>query len=83
MFDTAPQAREYLLLHDRRAKELNRQTVAALRRIYGQSLAVQGVQVLVGGPSVMSKDELINAICDQEYPRAAAAREVYYAAMEV
>ena len=82
MFDTAEQAREYILTHDHRAKELNRQSVTALRRIYGQSLAAQGIQVLAGGPAVMSKDELINAICDQEYPRIAAALAAYYASIE-
>jgi hypothetical protein len=77
-FTSPDQARNYILDHDRYAKTCNRQTIAQLRVMYSAKLAADGIQVLIGGPAVMSKDELISALVDHDYPDAAAAREVYY-----
>ena len=75
MFDTAEQAREYIRRYDRRVVELDRQNVAALKRIFAQSLAANGEFLVYGGPA--SKDEMVSAVAEQEYPRIAAARKVY------
>jgi hypothetical protein len=77
-FTSSTQAKNYILDHDRYAKTCNRQTTAQLRVMYAAKLAADGVQILIGGPAVMSKDELINALVDHDYPDAPAARECYY-----
>jgi hypothetical protein len=77
-FQTAEQAKAYILDHDRYAKTCNRQTVAQLRVMYAAKLHAKRYMVLAGGPVVMSKDELVNACVDEDYPLAAEARRVYY-----
>jgi hypothetical protein len=78
MFQTAEQAKNYILDHDRYAKICNQLTVAQLRVMYAAKLRAKGYTVLVGGPAVMSKDELVNACVNEDYPLAAEARQVYY-----
>jgi uncharacterized protein YciI len=75
-FDTADQARSYILAHDKRVKQLSRMSVSTLHRTYVEALAAAGQILLYGG--AVSKDEHINAIIDAEFPRADEARADYY-----
>jgi hypothetical protein len=75
-FDTADQARAYILVHDGRAKRLSKMSVSVLHRTYIEALAAAGQILLYGG--AVSKDEHINAILDAEFPRIAEARTDYY-----
>ena len=77
-FTDGTHARNYLLGRDRYVKLCNRQSLAQLRAMYADALDSSGITVLVGGPMVMSKDELISALADHHYPDAPAARVAYY-----
>jgi hypothetical protein len=77
-FQTAEQAKNYILDHDGQVKIWDRQTVVQLRKLYAARLRTQGITVYLGGPAVMSKDELIRALADEDYPLTAEARQIYY-----
>jgi hypothetical protein len=81
MFETAEQAKAYILDHDRSVKTWNRQTTAQLRMTYAAELRAEGITVLIGGPARMSKNELIHALAEENYPQVAEARAVYYESM--
>jgi hypothetical protein len=79
-FDPAT-AKAYILDHDRDVKTWNRLTTAKLRVTYAAKLRAEGITVLIGGPAGMSKDELISALAEENYPQVAEARAVYYESM--
>ena len=55
-------------LYEARASELSRKGVTALRELHAGQLAGAGVRTVAGGPSEMSKDELVAAILRREFP---------------
>lgn len=69
-------ARAYLLIHDTRVVKLDSKTPDVLNSVWRQGLAMTGAECLMGGPQ--SKDELVGAIADMEFPDAARAREIYH-----
>ncbi len=71
-----PAARVYLIAHDSRVRVIDRLGLAALRRLWGDAMALQGMTSLLGGPQ--DHDELVNYISELEFPDADRAREVYY-----
>jgi hypothetical protein len=67
-FPVAEVAAAYRARHDARVKALSRLGATTLRELEGAQLAAQGVQRVAGGPA--SRDELVGAIVDAEFPRA-------------
>ena len=62
----------YITAHDKRVVRLDRMAVAHLSTIYSGTL---GSTLVYAGP--MSRDELISAICEIEFPGIRAMREAY------
>lgn len=54
--------------HDARVRELDRMSKARLRDLALEQLRGMGIQPLMGGPAVMSKDELISDVLRREFP---------------
>jgi hypothetical protein len=65
-FPTADIALSYRKAHDTWVKKLWSLSMQALREIDRQQLAGQGSERLMGGP--VTKDELVSAIVEREYP---------------
>lgn len=52
-----------------RARQLGRMSKARLRELATGQLANMGIRPIMGGPAVMSKDELVASILGREFPR--------------
>lgn len=75
--DATPQlARTYLIIHDTRVKKLDGKSPGVLNQVWRAALTMTGQECLYGGPQ--SKDELVGAIIDIEFPDASRAREIYH-----
>lgn len=72
-------ARQYIQEHDRQARRLNRTHVTDLRTQLKAQLRVKGREIIHGGP--VSRDELINALLELQYPDIAQARSDYVNSM--
>jgi hypothetical protein len=62
----------YIIAHDKRVVRLDRMAVAQLSAVHSDAL---GNTLVYTGP--MSRDELVSAIVELEFPEIRAAREVY------
>ena len=74
-FDTADQAKSYILAQDKRIKQLSRMSLSTLKRTYLEALAVTG-QILLYGGAVTKEEYLWEIIC-AEFPDRDEARKVY------
>jgi hypothetical protein len=68
----AADPRAYIVAYDKRVLRLDRMAVAHLNTIYSGAL---GSTLVYAGP--MSRDELVSAIAEIEFPQIRVAREAY------